>query len=314
VTYSLGTHRLCAIVPPFPQSVTMAFMRKRLQFLIAWGMLFMVGAILPVAARAQAPAAGSIEFQARIQPTGGRMEPVRSLPFYLLRKSVADIRKEAEQAEPPADLDAFVDGLKVSAELKSWMKKHHTVALSGTEFSKQLTADEITAVPEFLEAYTVQNGGSLKAGVPTPKFKESDRQSNPEKYKRDHDQYFQALRRYITAHPESTLAIDAQLGDSNPAQRWAQWQTEQQRKIERRSQILSQTTYLVAQADSDFDGRGAFRVLAPGTYWLTTLDTPAMAGDVRLQWDVPVQVAAGQTARIDLSNLNAIEPAGRPAR
>ena len=78
--------------------------------------------------------------------------------------------------------------------------------------------------------------------------------------------------------------------------------------------MLAQTAYLAAQVESDFEGRGALRGLAPGTYWLTTLDTPAMAGDVRLRWDVLVQVAAGQIARINLSNLNAVEPASRPSR
>jgi hypothetical protein len=77
---------------------------------------------------------------------------------------------------------------------------------------------------------------------------------------------------------------------------------------------LAQTTYLAARAESDLEGRGAVRGLAAGTYWLATLDTPAMAGDVRLHWDVPVQVAPGETARIELSNVNAIEPAGRPSR
>ena len=264
--------------------------------------------------RAQAPASGSIEFQARIQPAGGRLEPVRSLSFFLLRKSLADIRTEAEQAEPPTDLDGFVESLSVSDELKAWMKKYHTVALSGTDFTKRLTAEDITGVQEFLDAYMKHNGASLNAGVPAPKFKESDRLSNPEKYRRERQQYLQAIKRHIAAHPETVHGIDAQLGDSNPTQRWAQRQTEQQRKIERRSQALAQTTYLAAQTESDLEGRGALRGLAPGTYWLTTLDTPAMAGDVRLRWDVPVQVAPGQTARIELSNLNAIEPASRPSR
>ncbi len=96
------------------------------------------------------------------------------------------------------------------------MKKNHTVALSGGAFTKQLTADDITGVPEFLKAYMVHNGASLNAGVPAPKFKESERVSNPEKYKREREQYLQAIKRYIVAHPESTDGIDAQLGDSNP--------------------------------------------------------------------------------------------------
>lgn len=279
----------------------------------------LVGVALIQAARpaellAQSSTAGSIEFQARIQPAGGRLEPARGIPFYVLSKSVADIRLEAERSEPPADLDKFIDSLDASPELKAWMKKNHTVALSGTAFNKKLTGEDITGVPEFLEAYMLQNGASLDAGVPAPKFKENERASNPEKYKREHEQYQQAIKRYLATHPESTQSLDAQLGDSNPAQRWAQRESEQRRKIERRSQSLAQTTYLVAQAESDLEGRGAVRGLPPGTYWLTTLDTPAMAGDVRLQWDVPVQVAAGQIARVDLSNLNAVEAGGRPPR
>jgi hypothetical protein len=264
--------------------------------------------------RAQAPASGSVEFQARIQPAGGRLEPVRSLSFYLLRKSAADIRKEAEETEPPTDLNGFIDSLSVSPELKAWMKKNNSVSLSGKDFVKGLKAEDVTGVPEFLDAYMARNGASLNAGVPAPKYKESDRLANPEKYRREHEQYLQAIKRYITAHTESLEGTDAQLSDSDPTQRWVQRQAEQQRKIERRSQMLAHTTYLAAQIDSDLDGRGAWNGLLPGAYWLTTLDTPALAGDVRLQWDVPVQVASGQTARIELNNLNAIEPANRPPR
>jgi hypothetical protein len=274
----------------------------------------LAGLTLAASLPAQAPASGTVQFQARIRPSGGRLEPVRSLPFYLLRKSVAEIHKEAEQAEPPTDLDGFIDSLGASPELKAWMKENHTVALSGTDFTKQLTAEDITGIAEFLRAFMVHNGAALNAGVPAPKYKESERLSNPEKYQREREQYLQAIKRYIAAHPESTQGIDAQLGDSDPTQRWTQLQIEQRRKIERRSQVLAQTTYLAAQADSDLQGRGALRGLAPGTYWLTTLDTPAIAGDVRLRWDVPVRVAAGQTARIELSNLNAVEPPNRPLR
>src|SRR5256885_6347764 len=78
--------------------------------------------------KAQSLTSGDVEFFARIQPTGGRLEPVRSLPFYLLRKSLSDIRNEAEKTEPPTDLNTFLDGLKLSPELKDWMKKNRTVS------------------------------------------------------------------------------------------------------------------------------------------------------------------------------------------
>jgi hypothetical protein len=292
----------------------MSRMRYRWLVVSAVLCLAILGSIRRPDLRAQTPASGSIEFQVRIQPTGGRPEPVRSLPFYLLRKSVEDVRSEAEQMERPADLEEFIEGLGVSAELKAWMRKYQTVSLAGTEFTKRLTAEDITGIAEFLEAYMKHNSAYLNAGVPAPKFKESDRLSNPEKYARERDQYLQSIRRHIAAHPETLQGIDAQLGDSNPSQRWAQRQSEQQARIERRVLTLAQTTYLAARAESDLEGRGAVRGLAAGTYWLATLDTPAMAGDVRLHWDVPVQVAPGETARIELSNVNAIEPAGRPSR
>ena len=94
-------------------------------------------------ARLPAQATGAVEFSAEVAPTGGRPEPVRQLTFYLLSKSLDGIRAEAAQLEPAPDLDKFVDGLTVSPELKSWMKKHHSVQLSGTDFTKSLTPDEI---------------------------------------------------------------------------------------------------------------------------------------------------------------------------
>jgi len=64
-----------------------------------------------------------VEFTAQVAPTDGRPEPVRQLTFYLLRKSLDDIRQEALLVEPAPDFDKFVDGLTVSPKLKEWMKK-----------------------------------------------------------------------------------------------------------------------------------------------------------------------------------------------
>jgi hypothetical protein len=276
--------------------------------------VLIVAVSLEVKLEAQNATRGSIEFRARIQPTGGRMEPARSIPFLLLSKSLVEIRKEVEAATSPTDLDAFITSLAVSDELKAWMKKNNTVQLAGTVFTKLLKADDITGVPEFLEAYMKHNGASLNAGLPAPKFKESDRVANPDKYKRERDEYLKEVKRYIEIRPESMHGIDAALGDRNPTLQWMRRQNEQQREIERRTLAMAQTTYLAAQTESDVEGRAAIAGLAPGNYWITNLDTPALAGDVRLFWDVPVQVISGETARIELSNLNALTPTGRTRR
>jgi hypothetical protein len=262
---------------------------------------------------AQAPAAGTIIFLARIHPTGARDEPVRDMSFYLLRKSLTDIRKEAQRTEPPANMDKFIDGLSVSPELKAWMKKHHRVDLSGPDFTKQLTGEDITTIPEFLDAYTTQNSVALGGRMPTPKYKESEKDKNRAKYQREREEYRKALRQFVNANPETLQGLDAALSDKNPSERWAQLRLERQRNIDRRVLELAQTRYLAAMTDSDLNGRGVLTGLAPGTYWITTLNAPALAGDVRLRWDVPVTVHAGGTTRIELSNLNAIEPPDRSA-
>ncbi len=129
-----------------------------------------------------AQSTGSVEFSAQVAPTDGRPEPVRQLTFYLLRKSLEDIRQEALQLEPAPDLDKFVNGLTVSPKLKEWMKKNHTVQLAGTDFTNLLTADDIVDTPEFYNAYMFRNSGYEGNGFPKPKFNLKDEVSNPEKF------------------------------------------------------------------------------------------------------------------------------------
>jgi hypothetical protein len=282
-------------------------MTRNLALAAAIALVALACASLP-AAQGQAAQTGTVELIAQVTPTAGRPEPVRQITFYLLRKSFADIQKEAEESEPKPDLDLFIEGLEVSKELKAWMKKKHMVELAGSGFTGRLTVDDIFEVPEFYDAYLKRNSGGAAIGFPKPKYRSQDARENPEKYKREVEEYRKQLRRYIEANPQSIEEIDAQLEAINPGPRWAQQQSDQRRRGRRRTLQLAQTRHLVAKTDTDLEGRGTLTGIPPGEYWLSTLETEAVAGDARLRWDVPVTVRASQTTRIELSNLNAIEP------
>jgi hypothetical protein len=98
----------------------------------------------------------------------------------------------------------------------------------------------------------------------------------------------------------------------NPQQQWFQIQADHRRRLQRLAPEFAQTKYLAAKADTDLDGHASVSGLAPGDYWVSTLNLDANAGDTRLSWDVPVAIRAGQTTRIELTNLNARRPASAP--
>ena len=276
-----------------------------------------VSASLTLSARswaAQSGAAGSIEITAHVRPSEGQPEPVRGMTFYLLSRSLSDIRKEVENTEGLVDLDHFITRLEVSAELKEWMKKHRRIDLAGSDFIKDLMPDDVVSVPEFLTAYSSQNGAALHAVIPEPKYKKGDEQKNPEKYKLQREQYRQALRHYIEANLDSLQGLDAEFRELNPYPRWTQLQWGQQRHIEQRVMQVAQTRYLVATALTNLSGRAAFDDLAPGEYWISNLDTPALAGDLRLHWDFGIAVPPAKNTRIELSNLNALETSEQNTR
>jgi hypothetical protein len=227
------------------------------------------------------------------------------LPFYLLRKSVEEIRKEALETAPVPDLDTFVDGLGVSPELKTWMKHHHSVRLSGEDFTKSLTPGDIVDIPEYFKAYMSHNAAFRGLGFPEPKFKEKDRESNPEKYKDQKDQYQAAIRKFIANAPDTVQGMDLELIDLNPYAKWESLEGKQRQFLETRVFQLAEERYLVAHTDTDLDGHGSFAGVAPGTYWIGMFGTEAISGDVRLRWDFPVTVRQGETASVELSNLNA---------
>lgn len=270
--------------------------------------LFLVAGVMAKAPRAAAQT-GSVQFVARVTPSGGEDEPVRTLPFYLLSKSYADIEKEAEAASPAANQDKFIDALDVSKELKAWMKTNHRVSLSGEDFTKMLKADDIMNVPEFFAAYTERMVGDHTAGFPTPKYKIEDRTKDPAKYDRLVIEYHDAIRAFVIADPGSKDGLDLGLEEVNPGHKWDMVKAKNAAELNRETADLARGKYLVARAETDMQGQGALRGIPPGNYWLGTLNIEAVAGDARERWDVPVTVRAGQPSYLTLTNINAVKPA-----
>ncbi len=250
---------------------------------------------------------GSIEFVARVTPSGGVAEPVRGLPFYLLTKSFQDIRAEADLSEPKPDLESFVDKLNVSPELKAWMKHNHSVSLSGEEFIQNLKAADILAVPEFFDAYLLHNAGNEAIGFPSPKYRERDRQKDPAKYDRQKQEYREAAKKYLIANPHSVDGMDLHLMPIDPSRAWHQLESKRLPVVRRRALDAAQSRYLVARTETDLEGRGVLRGIPPGNYWLGTLEIAAEIGDTWLAWDTPVAVRPGEETRIELSSVNALD-------
>jgi hypothetical protein len=255
-------------------------------------------------------ATGSLEFVARITPTAARAEPVRQFTFYILTKSYTAIVKEVEEKDPPPARDAFIDSLTVSPELRAWLKGHDTLDLTSPELDKLLTPDDLIKVKEFLEAYQRSNRGGVTSGLPRPKYREADRTEHPEKYEKLHQEYLNALMKFIRTHPETVSGVELELDAVNPQKKWAALLNERRRKVQRTAPDLAQIKFLAAKADTDLEGHGSVSGLAPGDYWISSLNLEAEAGDIRVHWDVPVTVEAGQTTRVELSNLNSTEANG----
>jgi len=258
--------------------------------------------------RFAAQSRGRVEFTARVAPSGGQAEPVRQLPFYLLSKSLEDIHAEALQLAPAPDLDKFIDGLDASPELKTWMKKNHSVQLSGDDFTKKLTPDEILQIPEFFKAYMEHNAAFRGIGFPEPKYKEKDRTVNPEKYQAQKKAYEDGIRKFIAGSPDSVKGMDLELVVSNPYPKWASLERKHSEVLDASALRLAQERYVVARTDTDLEGHGSFAGLAPGNYWISSFGADAVSGDVRQHWDLRVTVRQGEIAHADLSNFNAVRP------
>lgn len=278
-------------------------MRKMVLFFFAW---LVCAACLTRAARAQG-AFGSLDFAARITPTAARPEPVRQFTFYVLMKSYAEIVKEVEAKNVIPSRERFIEDLKLSVELKEWLKTHNVVDLTMPDLDRLVTPDDIIHVPEFLFAYQRSNSGGVTAGIPKPKYIDADKTAHPERYNKQLNEYYVALKKFIQNNPSTVNGIELELAGVNPQQQWSQIQADHKRRVLRLAPEFAQTKYLVAKADTDLDGRASVSGLAPGDYWVSTLNLEANAGDTRLGWDVPIAIRPGQITRIELTNLNAVD-------
>jgi hypothetical protein len=224
----------------------------------------------------------------------------------LLRKSFSAIQTEAEKSEPKPDLDKFIDGLEVSKELKAWMKRTRSVDLGAVDFGKRVNTKDIFEVPEFFEAYLARNVGDTTVGFPKSKARDKDRSENPEKYERAQKEYRETLRKFVESNPHTREGLEVQLSSINPGQQWATQEGQRKQRVHDRALELAETSYLVARAETDLEGKGAFLRVPEGDYWLSSGEAEATVGDVRLRWDVPVPVRAGRVTRVTLSNVNAV--------
>jgi hypothetical protein len=257
-------------------------------------------------ARAQA---GTVEFNVVMTPASGHPEPTMRQMIYLLRQSFATTRKQAEAEEPKPDFDKFVDSLVLTPELKAWMKKTKTTTIMGEPFHNMLKPEDMVGVPEFLNAYVETNLTEAEAdlGFPKPKYRAKEKLTKPEKYELERKNYLAAVRKYYEKNPHSADTIDVHLAEWDHTAEWNLLMDAWTRRSRERAIEYSQTREFVAKVETDLQGRGSFRV-APGTYWLSTLEGYAVAGDLHLHWNIPVIVEDGMVTRVELSNSNAERP------
>jgi len=253
-----------------------------------------------------APANGVLDFTVLITATAARPEPVRQFTFYLLTKSYDDITKEVEASNEIVPRDKFIEELKVSPELKDWLKAHDILDLTAPDLDRLLTPDDIIHVPEFLLAYQRSNSGGVTNGIPKPKYVDADKKDHPERYEKMKADYLSALKKFIGANPSTVSGVELELSGVNPQRKWTQLHIERHLKVERDAPETAQKSYLAWKVDTDLEGHATVKGLPAGQYWLSTLNQDANAGDTWLRWDVPITVQTGQTVHLELTNLNGL--------
>jgi hypothetical protein len=111
------------------------------------GVLMLGAGLLCAIPAAAQSSSGTLDIMVQVTPTGGRPEPVRQFPVFLLTKSYAEIVKEVESQDPPPTREKFIDTLKTSPQLRDWIKNHDVMDLTQVDFDKLVTVDDIMNVP-----------------------------------------------------------------------------------------------------------------------------------------------------------------------
>jgi hypothetical protein len=143
--------------------------------------------------------------------------------------------------------------------------------------------------------------------MPQPKYTQIDQTAQPEKYEKLKQDYLVALKKFVRQHPTTISGIEIELEGVNPQHKWATLQNDRRKRVARMAPEIAQVKFLAGKADTDLEGRASVSGLAPGDYWISSLNLDANSGDMRVRWDVPVKIERGKTVRLDLSNLNSID-------
>ena len=202
---------LCAGGPPICYDLRMMKTRMAILAMLLGSLLIGASSLAQTAENT-----GGLQLTARITPTAARPEPVRQFTFYVLSKSYAEVSQEVEAGDVIPSRDKFIDDLKVSPELKEWLKAHEILDLTMPGLDKALTADDVLHVPEFLLAYQRSNSGGVTNGIPKPKYKDADKTDHPEKYEKQKEEYYSALRKFIRLHPETMRGMEMEMDAVNP--------------------------------------------------------------------------------------------------
>jgi len=178
------------------------------------------------------------------------------------------------------------------------MKEHAVIDLTAPDMDKLITPEDVMNIPEFFAGYERSNSGGVTAGLPMPKYREADAESQSRQvlqtqtgvHVRDEKN---SSNRIVPRFP----AWRPSLAPVNPKYKWDKALQEHNQKSGATRPDLAQTKYLAAKGDTDLDGHLIIRGLPTGNYWVSSLGLDAAAGDRRLIWDVPVTVQPGAPHR-----------------